>query len=685
MQKDIEMLNGIIGRNPYRKSAGLGSVVKKIAQFIVGSSELFLVLNVPLYRAWLRRRISRPLDLLVIGAQKSGTTWVHAQLQDLCLANVAGTKECHHFDRGRMWSIRRYITQYADAKDDLPLVEVAPDYGPMPRWRIAAIRSLFPNLRIAFIARNPIQRAWSGTRMETAFDRGWTLDDVPVRDLVHHLLLGRSRRYSDYATQMETWEAVFGAHRVRLYPFEHISENPEYILKDLLDHAGGPVPDTIEGLTPEVFPGKKTALPEAVKTLLIRYYGREIDRFEAFLGSDADTNTWRPILDKWRREAGDLILPPEKERTLLFLCGFSPNPKANSSGQKLAYAKIVALAERFKAVSIIYFVNDLDALDSFEDVWPANVAVAAVIRVHRNDQIKGLLKTPVQPIFASARRMAGHGTLETLLKDPKFTDFYADFTQGLAALSPVDFPLFTFRQHDVVSKLYDRQASQLDWKQAWFYEFQSRRAQAWQLLAWDRVMRLRTLSPDDARDIKALFPRQEAEAEAVRGTINTEGMLRTADSIVPGRIAFWGNMARHENVDAVIHFTQNILPRVREEVPLAHLWIVGAHPTQDVLALEGEYVHVTGFIEDPVEIFTSLDVAIAPLRLGSGVKIKVFETIDAGIPTVVSPVGGEGIEDHPLLHVAQSDEDFVISVAEILKKSTDPESMSRRIPHQKLR
>ena len=68
---------------------------------------------------------------------------------------------------------------------------------------------------------------------------------------------------------------------------------------------------------------------------------------------------------------------------------------------------------------------------------------------------------------------------------------------------------------------------------------------------------------------------------------------------------------------------------------------------------------VTGFVDDPSDLFATLDIAVAPLRLGSGVKIKVFETIDAGIPTVVTQVGGEGIPSHPLLDVAAGPDELV--------------------------
>ena len=42
-----------------------------------------------------------------------------------------------------------------------------------------------------------------------------------------------------------------------------------------------------------------------------------------------------------------------------------------------------------------------------------------------------------------------------------------------------------------------------------------------------------------------------------------------------------------------------------------------------------------------------------------------------GIPTVVSPVGGEGIEDHPSLDRTTTDEEFVAAVIARLRESRE--------------
>lgn len=655
--RGIGPLAAPLGANPYRLRPTWTALLRKGLQFAVASAELLLVLGLPPYRRALRRRIAAPVDLMVIGAQKAGTTWLHRQLRDSGRAALPPLKEGHHFDRGGLWTLRRYLAQFDAPPEGLPVIEVAPDYGPLPRWRIRAVRALFPELRVGFIARNPLDRAWSGTRMETAFDRGLPLERVPVRDLLAHLRLRRSRRYGDYAAQIGAWRQVLGAERVHVWPYERLAEAPGELLRDVLAAAGA---GTTKPALPEperrVFPGQTVAMPEAVAQALRRDYAPRIDDFAACLGPAAAQPPWTGVLDRWRAGVADAVAQPS--RRIFVICGFAPSPRATSSGQKLAWRRITELAARSESVRLLYFVNDLDALDAPPASWPRNVEVLPPLRLTRGLRLRAMLRWPLLPGFASARRLAARRVLREQLADPALTEFHADFSQGIAAVEEADMGLFAFRQHDVVSRLYERMTARRRGPLGWALRLEAARARRWERRTWPRVMRLRTLSEEDARDLRALGLRDVA-AEPVHGTLDADPARRTAATVIPGRIGFWGNMARGENADAALHMARVLLPRIRERVPGAELWIIGAHPAEEVLALHGTFVRVTGFVEDPGAVLATLDLAVAPLRLGSGVKIKVLETLEAGVPTLVSPVGGEGIPDHRLLLRAATDEEFI--------------------------
>lgn len=64
-----------------------------------------------------------------------------------------------------------------------------------------------------------------------------------------------------------------------------------------------------------------------------------------------------------------------------------------------------------------------------------------------------------------------------------------------------------------------------------------------------------------------------------------------------------------------------------------------------------------------------MTLAVAPLRQGGGIKIKVIEYLAAGIPTVASPVGAEGVRPSPLLRVCADSAEFVSACLDILAQS----------------
>ena len=65
-------------------------------------------------------------------------------------------------------------------------------------------------------------------------------------------------------------------------------------------------------------------------------------------------------------------------------------------------------------------------------------------------------------------------------------------------------------------------------------------------------------------------------------------------------------------------------------------------------ALHGPRLNVVGYVEDPLPWLQRCRVHLAPLRFGSGVKLKFLDTMAAGLPLVTSAVGAEGLHLGPL-------------------------------------
>ena len=97
------------------------------------------------------------------------------------------------------------------------------------------------------------------------------------------------------------------------------------------------------------------------------------------------------------------------------------------------------------------------------------------------------------------------------------------------------------------------------------------------------------------------------------------------------------------NEDGAAWLVDDLMPALWEKRPDLLLQIVGANPTPRVRELQGPRVEVVGFVPDPMERLARARVHVHPLRFGAGIKLKLIDTMAAGLPFVTTPIGAEGL------------------------------------------
>jgi glycosyltransferase involved in cell wall biosynthesis len=123
---------------------------------------------------------------------------------------------------------------------------------------------------------------------------------------------------------------------------------------------------------------------------------------------------------------------------------------------------------------------------------------------------------------------------------------------------------------------------------------------------------------------------------------------RPTDPRPDGRtVVFFGLLSYVPNLDGVIHFVEDIWPRIAEAHPDARLKIVGGRPPPSLLALAGPRVELTGFVPDLRPHLAAAAAVVVPLRLGGGTRLKIVEAMAMGKAIVSTTLGAEGIEAAP--------------------------------------
>jgi hypothetical protein len=190
------------------------------------------------YATWPRAADRLPLpDFLGIGAQKAGTTWLWENLRRHPEIFVPEKKELHYFDNKFDRSLRYYTDRFAEAGGRVK-GEITPAYGILPQERIRFIRAIMPHLRLIFLMRNPVERAWSQAVMDLVVRRGRAFDDVPEGEFLAFLESERSVSRSLYCRMLDNWLSVFPSEQLYVGFFETISERPRELLSELFAHLG---------------------------------------------------------------------------------------------------------------------------------------------------------------------------------------------------------------------------------------------------------------------------------------------------------------------------------------------------------------------------------------------------------------------------------------------------------------
>ena len=126
---------------------------------------------------------------------------------------------------------------------------------------------------------------------------------------------------------------------------------------------------------------------------------------------------------------------------------------------------------------------------------------------------------------------------------------------------------------------------------------------------------------------------------------------------VPGRMIYVGAMYYPPNDDAVQHFINDILPRIRMTCSEAHLVVAGANPSKKLRGLaDGKIVHVLGKVDNIAPHLKDAALSIVPLRIGGGTRLKILESLAHKTPVVSTTIGAEGLELEHGKHILIADE-----------------------------
>ena len=135
-----------------------------------------------------------------------------------------------------------------------------------------------------------------------------------------------------------------------------------------------------------------------------------------------------------------------------------------------------------------------------------------------------------------------------------------------------------------------------------------------------------------------------------------------------------GNFLHEPNWQTVLKL-KKLWPKIKSKLPEAELHIYGAYATHKALQLhnEREGFLIKGRVENVEKVFSESKVLLAPIPFGAGIKGKLLESMQYGLPNVTSTIGAEGMNGNLPWNgfVCDDENEFVEKSVSLYQKDSD--------------
>lgn len=168
--------------------------------------------------------------------------------------------------------------------------DISPNYSTLSSKVIRRIVRYFPNLKVIFLARDPVQRFWSHLSMEVHYHQIKPFDVTDVNEVNRNLLRRGMRLRSYPSAVVARWKRYVHPSRFRVYFFDDLKKNPAELRRSIL-HFLGADPDKPGGQGNADYNSwaemEKLPLTSEVRSHLAHFFRKELKACAARLGGPA--------------------------------------------------------------------------------------------------------------------------------------------------------------------------------------------------------------------------------------------------------------------------------------------------------------------------------------------------------------------------------------------------------------
>jgi len=201
--------------------------------------------------------------------------------------------------------------------------------------------------------------------------------------------------------------------------------------------------------------------------------------------------------------------------------------------------------------------------------------------------------------------------------------------------------MIVLRAHNVEHKIWERIAKETRFfVKRWYINHLAKTLKEYELNALETVDGIAAITRKDAA-----FFRKYCSKPIIDIPYGVYPEEFTPKSEIEGKPKFYhiGSMNWMPNEEGIRWFIDEVLPKTVEKVPDFVYHLAGRSMPDWLTTMKNPNVDVVGEVPDAKAFVADHDVAIVPLLSGSGIRIKIIESMAMGKTVITTRVGAEGI------------------------------------------
>lgn len=169
----------------------------------------------------------------------------------------------------------------------------------------------------------------------------------------------------------------------------------------------------------------------------------------------------------------------------------------------------------------------------------------------------------------------------------------------------------------------------------------------------------------DRAVLRSLNP--QAHIEVITHRVDTAEFQPRSRKDLAARGVFTGTLYYLPNIDGLLWLREKVLPLISDRKMMIDVVGFGATSELDPVKADPRF-HMTGYVERMSDHLFQEDIYLCPIHIAAGVRNKLLEAFAAGMATVSTWMGYEGIDCEPGTHllVAESPDEFADAIRFLL-------------------